>query len=150
MWNEINTQSDLENFMYIHREFHDSCIKELKYISGAYCNGKSMYPINDLRILDVIVQGNFVNSHVIEMEFIGLIHLNFFPIEETYTCEIFDSTMLLKDDCIYWLDEGGWKESDFDNYKGTLICASKMRWRTVDKYIGSEEVYIERDRKAAD
>ena len=142
MWNEINNENDLKVFMDEHDEFHDSCLKELKYISGAYANGKGMHPVNDLKILKIIFQGRFQNSDVIEMEFIGLKHLNMYPIDEEYTCEIFDATMILKEDCIYWCDSGGLSEADLESYQGTMICASKVRWRAANEYIGPNEVYV--------
>jgi len=142
MWNEIINENDLNNFMDIHYGFHDSCIKEFKYISGAYANGKIMHPVNELRTLKMIVQGKFKKSDVIEMEFIGLKRLNIFPTDENYTCEILDATMILKSDCIYWCDCGGLSEADMDSYIGTMICASKVRWRAADEYIGPKEVYV--------
>lgn len=141
MWNEIVNENDLNNFMDIHYEFHDSCIKEFKYISGAYANEKIMHPINDLRILKMIVQGRFKKSDVIELEFIGLKYLKMFPSDENYTSEILDATMILKEDCIFWCDCGDLSEIDLENYKGTIICASKVRWRAANEYIGSKEVY---------
>ena len=56
-------------------------------------------------------------------------------------CEITDTTMLLIDDCIYWSDCGGLSETDLSSFKGTLICSSKVRWRSADEYIGKNEVY---------
>lgn len=141
MWTEINNEKELNSFMDMHYGFHDSCLKEFKYVSGAYANEKFMYPLNDLRILKIIFQGRFKNSDVIEMEFIGLKYLKMFPNDENYTCEILDATMLLKEDCIYWCDCGGLSEDDLENYKGTTICASKVRWRAADEYIGSKEIY---------
>ena len=141
MWNEINNDRDLNNFMDMQYGFHDSCVKELKYISGAYANEKFMHPINDLRILNIIFQGRFKNSDVIEMEFIGLKYLKMFPNDENYTCEILDATMFLKEDCVLWCDCGGLSEDDLSSYEGTLICAAKVRWRPVDKYIGQNEIY---------
>ena len=144
MWNEINNENDLKNFMDMIYEFHDSCMKELKYISGAYVNENlSMKPINDKRVLNIIFQRQINNPSVIEMEFIGLIRLDLHPLDENYTCEIHDATMILKDNCIYWCDCGGLSENDLDNYEGTLICASKVRWRAADEYIGPKEVYID-------
>ena len=53
--------------------FHDSCIKELKYVSGAYIEEDlSMYPLNDKRILNIIIQCQFEDVSMIEMQFIGL------------------------------------------------------------------------------
>lgn len=141
MWNEINSNEDLSNFMDMHYGFHDSCLKELKYISGAYANEKFMHPINDSRILNVIFQGRFKNCDVIEMKFIGLKYLRLFPNDENYTSEILDATMIMKNDCIFWCDCGGLSEADLETYKGTTICASTVRWRAADEYIGQEEVY---------
>lgn len=142
MWNEIVNENDLKNFMDINYEFHDSCIKEFKYISGAYVDKNlSMNPINSKRILRMIIQRQVNNLSAIEMEFIGLKHLNVFPQNENYTCEIFDATMILKENCIYWCDCGGLSESDMESYTGTMICASKIRWRVADEFIGPTEVY---------
>lgn len=144
MWNEINNYKDLNSFMDMNYGFHDSCVKELKYISGAYVNEDlSMHPINDQRLLKIIIQRQFKNPSAIELEFIGLKYIRMFPNEEDYTSEILDATMILKKDCIYWCDCGGLSEADLESYKGTIICASKARWRVADEYIGSKEVYVQ-------
>lgn len=142
MWHEINNNSDLINFMNTICFFHDSCIKEMKYLSGAYVDDDlSMFPVNDIRVLKVIVQRQFQDNSMIEMEFKGLKHLQLLPCDDSYTCEILDSTILLKDDCIYWCDCGEVSEMDFDNYRGTMICASKLRWRSIDNCMGQKEFY---------
>ena len=57
MWNEIANEKDLNSFMDTMHGFHDSCLKELKYISGAYVNEElRMFPINKQRKLSVIIQ----------------------------------------------------------------------------------------------
>jgi len=142
MWNEIVNENDLTDFMDLHYKFHDSCIKEMKYISGAYANEKIMHPINDQRILKMIVQGKFKKSDVIELEFVGLKYLKLLPSDENYTCEILEASMILKEDYIFWCDCGGLSEGDLENYTGTMICASKIRWRAADEYIGSKEAYV--------
>lgn len=142
MWNEIKSQNDLDSFMNMFGSFHDSCIKEFKYISGAFVyDDLSMYPINNKRILKVIFQRQARNPSVLEMEFIGLRQLNIYPIDENYTCEILDATMVLSRNCIYWYDCDALSEGDLSNYKGTLICSSIVRWRVADEYIGEKEVY---------
>jgi len=165
MWNEIRNESDLHAFMEKHYDFHDSCIKELKYISGAYATETGLHPLNDQRILRVIFQGKFKDANVIEMEFIGLKRLSFLPTDEKYDCIIFEATMFFQDRCIYWCN---WKlseselinpgeiqikpqhlpsnyyEHDSDGYSLILICASRVRWRAADEYLGPEEVYIDR------
>lgn len=143
MWNEIISSDDLTCFMETYDDFHDSCIKEMKYISGAYVNSDlSMHPVNDKRILKLIIQRQFNLHSAIEMEFLGLKYLKMFPNNEKFTCEILDATMILKNDCVYWCDCGGLAETDLDDYKGTVICASKARWRVIGKYMGSQEIYV--------
>ena len=145
MWNEIKDIYDLMNFMENMEGFHDSCIKELRYISGAYVDEDlSMYPLNDKRILNVIIQRQFKDLPMIEMQFIGLKCLKLYPTDEEYTCEILDSTMFFKDDSIYWCDCGDISMNDFEAYEGTLICASKLRWRSVENKMGQEDFYIAR------
>lgn len=142
MWHEIKNNNDITNFMNTICSFHDSCIKEMKYLSGAYINDDlSMYPVNDIRTLMVIVQRQFPENPTIEMEFKGLKYLHLLPCDDNYTCEILDSTMLLKDGCIYWCDCGTVPEMDLDHYKGTMICALKLRWRSIDNCMGQKEFY---------
>ena len=69
-------------------------------------------------------------------------YLKLFPNDENYTCEILDATMILKEDCIYWCDCGGLSVKDLESYAGTTICASKVRWRAADEFIGSNEIYV--------
>lgn len=142
MWNEIANEKDLNSFMDAMYGFHDCCLKEIKYISGAYVDEElSMFPINNKRILSMIIQRQFESPSVIEMQFAGLKYLKLFPNDENYTCEILDATMIFKDDCIYWCDCGDLSESDLDNYTGTLICASKLRWRSIENHMGEKEFY---------
>ena len=55
-WNEITDENSLKEFMERVSFFHDSCIKEMHYLSGAYVNENlDMYPVNDRRILRVII-----------------------------------------------------------------------------------------------
>ena len=143
MWNEIASEEDLNRFMDMMHGFHDSCIKELKYISGAYVNKElGMFPVNEQRRLNVILQRQFENPSVIEMQFVGLKYFKLFPNDENDTCEILGATMILEEDCIYWCDRGGLSVKDIESYAGTVICASKVRWRAVDEYIGPNEIYV--------
>ena len=69
MWNEIKSEKDLKSFMDTVCGFHDRCIKEIKYISGAYVDETlSMLPINTQRTLSVIIQRQFENPSVVEIE----------------------------------------------------------------------------------
>lgn len=134
MWSYINDNDGLQMFMHDFSYFHDSCIKEMHYVSGAYVDDElAMHPINDQRSLRVIIQRQSRNMPVVELLFEGLKYLKLFPLDPAYTCEILDSTMILRSDRIYWCDMGGLSEADLDGYNGTVICASRLRWRPVNR-----------------
>lgn len=142
MWEIISTNDEILNFMEKVCYFHDSCIKEISYLSGAYVSDNlSMFPINNRRVLRVVIQRQHKRDSMIEMEFQGLKGLKLFPVDESYTCEILDSTMIMKDENIYWCDCDDISESELDDYTGTLICASKLRWRSIENHMGEKEFY---------
>ena len=73
MWYEISSERDINDFMKKINFFHDCCIKELKYSSGAYVNNRyEMYPVNDKRILNEAFQCQSEEKGMYELEFQGL------------------------------------------------------------------------------
>lgn len=141
MWNEINNQKELDDFIERFYGFHDSCIKEIKYTSGAFVQENlAMYPVNTKRILTVIIERQFDDIPIIELEFSSLQYLKMYPVQDD-TCEIHDSTFIFKDGYIYWMDIGGLNENQLDDYQRTLVCAKKLRWRALDVPFGDVELY---------
>ena len=142
MWETVSTNDEILKFMERVCGFHDSCIKEMSYVSGAYVDvNLSMFPLNNRRVLRVLIQRQYEKDSMIEMEFQGLKYARLFPADENYTCEISDSTMLIKDGNIYWCDCGNVSESNLEDYTGTLICASKLKWRSIENHLGENEFY---------
>lgn len=141
-WQEILNQDDIDNFMNKFGHFHDGCIKEVHYVSGAYV-GKdlSMMPINDKRILRVIFQRQWKNPSVIEVEFLGLIQFNLKPVDDTYTCEMFGTFMKYINEVFYWADDSGWDMESEDKNEYTWIAAKNVRWRENDDYLGDMVIY---------
>ena len=141
MWNEIISKEDIDNFMCSFGHFHDSCIKEIRYASGAYVDDNlSMHPINNKRIVDIIFQRQCKNPAVIVMRFIGANVLHLVPLNESYTCEIHEATMFIENGLIYWIDSNILAE-ETSAYSGTWICSEKIQWRVMDEYIGSNDVF---------
>lgn len=142
MWNELENTQDITVFMKSIYYFHDSCIKEIHYESGAYVNENlAMRPVNEQRKLHVIIQRQFPDIPMLELEFAGLHRLQLIPAADDYTCEILDATMLMEDNRIYWCDCGGLTAEDMDIYDGTVICAAKCRWRAVKDHMGQAAFY---------
>lgn len=140
-WNDIYTEKQLNEFLVLYGGFHDCCIKELRYLSGAFVNENlDMYPLNDQRKLYIIFQRQAEECTVVEMEFSGLVSLSLNPVDELYTCEILDASMFFEDGKIYWGDSICFKEQR-EVYEGTWLCAQKVKWRIADEYMGNKEVY---------
>lgn len=132
MWSSICNEHDLTEFLKIYDYFHDSCLTELRYVSGAFVsNDLAMHPINDKRKLYVIFQRQSEKNMSVEMEFSGLTKLCLNPENPAYTCEICDISLFFENGKIYWGDS-----SDFagqrENYQGTWLCADRAKWRMVD------------------
>jgi len=136
-WQQLNTPKAIDEFMMLYGHFHDSCIKEIKYISGMFVDENlSMNPISSKKRLSVIFQRQFSNPTAVEIVFEGLIHLNLCPEEEGYTGEIFDAYMEIHDGTVYWAETAdfdipriiqGKSLSDF-----TWIAAKRAKWRRAD------------------
>ena len=69
MWNEVKNSNDITEVMERLAYFHDSCLKELKYVSGAYIEGNAMQPLNEKRMLSIIIHCGVADIDAIEMEF---------------------------------------------------------------------------------
>ena len=143
MWNEIVNQDDIQGFMESFGYFHDGCIRELKYASNIFVNEElTICPADDGQVLKIIFQRQYESPKVIEMEFRELVRLQMCLEKEWYDSILFGATMIKKNGYIYWCDSDNLLDDDLVEYKGTLICASKVRWRIVDEYIGKDEIYI--------
>ncbi len=50
--------------------------------------------------------------------------------------------MILKEDGIYWCDCGDLSVTDLEDYSGTMIFASKLRWRSIDNCMGKRDFFV--------
>lgn len=142
MWNELQNENDIRQFMERFCYLHDSCIKEMYYVSGANVDHELwMHPLNDRRILRIVIQRQFEDAPVIELEFEGMNYMKLFPADENYTCEIFESTLFIKDGLIYWADNTGVPKDRLESYEKTIVCAAKMRWRALENCLGEQAFY---------
>ena len=143
MWNTIKTEEDIKVFMEQIVFFHDSCIKEMSYVSGAYMNKDcSMYPINDCRNLKMIIYRQFEDFPAIELEFMGIRYLKLYPATDNYTCEILGAALFFKDGLIYWCDDDFITPDNMNDYQRTIVCAESLRWRSIGKFFGNDPFYV--------
>ena len=141
-WHEIVCQDDIDKLMNMYGHFHDGCIKEIHYISGAFVGyDLSMMPINTQRILKVVFQRQARNPAAIEVEFSKLIQFNLKPVDEKYTTEIFGAFMKYMNGVIYWADDDSWDIDSEDKSEYTWVAAKDVRWRENDDYLGDKIIY---------
>ena len=141
MWNEIITKEDVNDFMRSFNYFHDSCIKEIRYISGAFVSEDLfMQPFNDSRTVDIIFQRQYKYATVIVVSFIGTHILHLAPYDENCTCGISGATMFFSNERIYWADCDG-LENRIESYDGTWICADKIKWRVINACVGNDDIF---------
>ena len=126
MWHIIKNSNDIIDFLSSVDFFHDSCIKELQYVSGSYITSDfSMYAINDLRRLNIIIQQQSQMHPTIELEFSGLSEVIVRPQNPHYsTSEILHIEMKYGENMIVFYDS-----SDDKLGYGIYVCAESVKWR---------------------
>ena len=141
MWRTVRNDHDILQLMHAVGSFHDSCIKEMYYVSGAYVNDDlSMCPVNTRRELHVIFQRQADAMPMLELAFADLKVLRLAPNDPEYTCEILDASLFRKDGCIWWCDDAV-SPSDAETYTGTLICAGQLRFRPLSGPMGAQPFF---------
>ncbi len=143
-WHEIVNAEDINTLQSFYGGFHDSCIKELKYLSGAGVNDKRAMFSGEAkdRIVDVVFQRQGLPI-TIELRFVGMRKMNIVGWQQNYFCDISDCYLAihkdlipgLDDDLIVWADNVGFDPKNVLNRKvlqepdTSFIVAEKLLWR---------------------
>lgn len=130
-WSELITNQDIRYFLEKINYFADSCIKEMKYVSGSYSeDGTTLYAANDIRDLYILFHSisSCCQCQSFEVKFSKIHKLILEPYKEDQDSVIYDTTLIKKDHLFYWFD---YKEEDIYNFspKGTAVIAEKVSWR---------------------
>lgn len=127
-WNYVETQADADLFMGQTYSLHDSVIKEIHYVSGAYVDSnKDMQPTGDLRRVTVQIQSQ--QCFDVEMIFEGVTALNLRPPLDNYSADIFEASLIVRDASLFFCDEC--LDVIDTSYKGTWVLAYSLKWRFV-------------------
>ena len=142
MWNKISNSKSIYEFMTKIHNFHDSCIKEIRYISGAWVDEElSMFPLNNINSVDIVFQRQYEDPCALVMRFADIDVLHLAPINTMYTCEISDATMFIKNNLIFWVEDKTMAEENIQNCRGTWISAKEVFWKTTNFCIGKDIIY---------
>jgi hypothetical protein len=133
-WKEIKTQADADALMNIFGGFHDACLREAHLWTGHWVSSElSMScPGNLDNRLRLHVQRQFKNPSAIELLFEELTRFNLVPTPENYDAIIYEATLLIRPEMIFWTPDHNWSPEDTDRDECTWVSAKKLRWRTVD------------------
>ncbi len=142
MWKQISSQKEIDDLMEKLNFFHDSCIKELRYVGGGHVKDNlQMYPTNDKREVYVYFQQQCLDHAAIELCFERVQHLNLIPISEEYDCIIFEASFLKVENKFYWAEFADLDISNLEKKHGTWIVAESVRYRGVEGGLGKGEKY---------
>ena len=146
VWHEINSAKDIDYLFEFYGGFHDSCIKELRYASGAMVTADRamFFGKSQDRQVDIVFQSQW-NPNEIEMRFVGMRRMNITGWQSNYLCEIFgchlafhnDLIAGLDDDLIVWSDNSGFNPKQLLDRQilsepgVSFIIAEKLSWREV-------------------
>lgn len=118
-WNYILTQDDADRFMEMFAGFHDSTIEKAIYSES--------YEASSVCI-------TFDNTGwygVAELCFEGVQCLKILPPLENCSREIYDASLMIRDDSVFWADQ--YMEQIDDNYSGSFVKALCLKWRKLDQ-----------------
>ena len=143
-WHEVNTIEDIKGLLEYYEGFHDSCIKELRYTSGAWVdNDRTMvFGESKDRQVDIVFQRQW-NPITIELRFIGMITMNIAGWQRYYSCDIYDCYLAFHNDLvatldgnlIIWADNAGFNPKNLlerdilSESQVSFIVAEKLFWR---------------------
>ena len=99
---EINTDYDIEQLMNNFGSFHDSCIKEIVYISGGYVEEDgAMNPFDSEKCVIIVFQSQCAKYRTIEVKFEGVVQMNLVPKPDYYDNIIYDASLIKNNELFY-------------------------------------------------
>ena len=114
-WNYILTQTDADDFMQTFAGFHDSTLESVNYSE-----------------LSASTRANVIFNNsgwfgIVELCFEGVQMLKIVPATGDHFREIFDASLLIEDESVFWADSH--MENPEDSYEGSIIKALNLKWR---------------------
>ena len=145
-WYTLSTKDDINNFIDESWGFHDSCIYEIKYVSGEYVNpeDKSMRMCfgSDTKIHLILHSQAPIGNMEIEFSQPQLVHINEWQRDmgEILGAYLGKEIVPLFDKIapyIIWSPDGWFNPKEFDTKTWTLesptvIIAKEARWRKLE------------------
>ena len=128
-WHYIESQEDVDFLLKQTYSFHDTVLKDLKYVSGSYVDdNKAMKCVDTEKRVTMCFDSQLCRS--IELVFEGVVALNLRPHPDNCFSGIFCASVLLNNASMFFCDTK--LDSADKSYEGTWIESHSLRWRFYD------------------
>ena len=144
LWNQIKEQKDIDFLLDEYFGFHDSCICNAGYKSGAEVddNGHMHGVSNDCALImrfdsQMPLFHKQPEKASLELKFSGLRQLNLIGYQENYFCDISSCYLAFYKNYIVWSDNDYFDPDNLQKTQlleepmSTFVIADKMEWRFV-------------------
>lgn len=141
-YKEIRTMDDVLEFMNLFNHFHDSCLKELKYVSGSYVNPDlSMVASDSLKTISAVFHSQNPNLSSIEIVFLDVERLCLVPRLDHYDSIILGAHFSLMDGIFYWAEYDDFDYHRSTEFNGTWVQCKGVKWKSLCDSLGSNLTY---------
>lgn len=125
-WSYIATQKAADEFMELFCGFHDADIRKITYEETDFCpNVAAVY---------AVFESSWYGK--VELCFEGVEELRLRPAGEAYTSGIYEATLLVNEERVFWADD--YMEAENMNHGGCAVRALSLKWRTLEKLAQEE------------
>lgn len=129
MWHNIYTNKDIEQMLEMFGGFHDACIRTVSYDSGLYVDD-NLY-INDTQSsIEILFERQSESNKKLCIRFTNVLEFSINK-SRNYIHEIYDISMFIKDECVYWGDSEDF-EASYPSYTGSWLCSQSAMWSFCD------------------
>jgi hypothetical protein len=142
-WINVRSRADVDYLLDRFGGFHDSCLREM-HVWTEHWVGEDLAmaapPHLDTRVR-VLFHRQSRDPSAIEILFSQVTRLNLVPSPEDYDSIIFEATLLIRGDNLYWSDHAGWSPDAPDRDRSTWIAAKQLAWREASEWLGNRLRY---------
>jgi hypothetical protein len=89
----------------------------------------------------LLVQRQFPNPSAIELLFERVVTFHLQPRPQNYDSIIFEATVLLDADVVYWADTSDWTYTSENRDSSIWVAAPKVSWRDASEWMGDDLHY---------
>ncbi|MEB2464283.1 hypothetical protein [Listeria monocytogenes] len=122
-WKKLETQVDIDEFMQIVNDFHDSCINGLTYSSGTYVDADYSMVMDTNPVVNLLIQRQSESMTNIELCLRGVtkFHINN---DLDATLDILGARFIKHEDRFYWYSNENVEDETTTNF----VC-EEIAWR---------------------